>query len=247
MYTFEEHMLTEKAFIPYNVEHGTTMIFNYQTAPLIDSAEYLQDHPHKPRFREAILGFAYGYYLYAYKKTLFYILPQGYYVGQGLQNPCNPWHGFNVCYGYTPTLAVCFEIFFFNPPFYLIIEDNLQWIFRLNSGLANESFAGCVIWHKTSPQDQDVPYSFINIIANQITKIWFQIPCSMGIGLYSNRKFEIEAELTEDNNILLHDSDKNWISCAGGSLSNLVHLHQIKSWSEALGDCLTACQKLRGN
>lgn len=229
--TFDDHRFTEKAFIHHHVGHDTSMMFNHYLAPLIDLCNVLPGHPDQPRWRQAIHDFAYGYFLPTCQKNPFYLLPQGYYAGQGLLTFCGPWHGFNVCYGYAATLAVQLETFFGDPAFRAIAVGNLQWIAGLNAGLTNDSFEGSVMWREQLPAGAAVPYSFIDGIGTNHVKTWSQIPGSIGNGLCTNRQFQMEVEPTRENDIPLRYADEDWIPHAGGFVSGLVFLRQIMGWS----------------
>jgi hypothetical protein len=230
-YTFDDHLFTEKAFIHHHVGHDTSLMFNHYLAPLLDLCDLLPDHSEQPRWRQAAHNFAYGYFLPACQKNPFYLLPQGYYAGQGLLTFAGPWHGFNVCYGYAAALAVRFETFFGDPAFRPIAVGNLQWIAGLNAGLTGDSFEGSVMWREQLPAGEAVPYSFIEGIGTNNVKTWSRIPGSIGNGLCTNRQFQMEVEPTLENDIPLRYTDEDWIPHAGGFLSGLVHLRQVMGWS----------------
>lgn len=230
-YTFDDHLFTEKAFTHHHVGHDTSLMFNHYLVALLDLCDLLPDHPNQPRWRQAIRNFAYGYFLPACQKNPFYLLPQGYYAGQGLLSFCGPWHGFNVCYGYAAALAVRFEIFFGDPSFRPIAVGNLQWICGLNAGLTAESFEGSVMWREALPPGKAVPYSFIHGIGRNSVRTWSKIPGSIGSGLCTNRQFHMEVEPTVENDIPSRYSDEDWIPHAGGFLSGLAHLRQLMSWA----------------
>jgi len=232
-YTFDDHLFTEKAFTHHHVGHDTSLMFNHYLAALLDLCDLLPDHPNQPRWRQAIRNFAYGYFLPACSKNPFYLLPQGYYAGQGLLSFCGPWHGFNVCYGYAAALAVRFEIFFGDPSFRPIAVGNLQWICGLNAGLTAESFEGSVMWREALPPGKAVPYSFIHGLGQNSVRTWSKIPGSIGSGLCTNRQFHMEVEPTVENDIPSRYSDEDWIPHAGGFISGLTHLRQVMGWSAA--------------
>lgn len=230
-YAFDDLVYTEKAFIHHHIGHDTSMMFNHYLAPLLDLCDLLPDHSEQPRWRQAAHDFAYGYFLPACQKNPFYLLPQGYYAGQGLLSFGGPWHGFNVCYGYAAALAVRFEIFFGDPAFRSIAVGNLQWIAGLNAGLTSDSFEGSVMWRENLPEVEAVPYSFVEGIGTNSVKTWSRIPGSIGNGVCTNRQFQMEVEPTAENDIPRRYSDEDWIPHAGGFLSGLVHLRQVMSWS----------------
>lgn len=231
-YAFGDCLFTEKAFIHHHVGHDTSMMFNHYIAPLLELCRQLPNHPEQPKWRQAIHDFAYGYFLPACKKNPFYLLPQGYYAGQGLLTFAGPWHGFNVCYGYAAALAVQFESFFGDNQFRDIAVGNLQWIAGLNSGLTSESFEGSVMWRAEIEAGEAIPYSFIHGIGNKSIKTWSQIPGSIGSGLCTNRQFHLEVKPTVANDIPTRYSDEDWIPHAGGFVSGLVYLKQIMGWSQ---------------
>ncbi|MDW8279528.1 MAG: hypothetical protein RMJ85_16055, partial [Anaerolineales bacterium] len=230
-YTFDDHLFTEKAFVHHHVGHDTSLMFNHYLVPLLDLCELLPEHPEQPRWRQAARDFAYGYFLPACQKNPFYLLPQGYYAGQGLLSFGGPWHGFNVCYGYAAAQAIRFELAFGDPAFRPIAVGNLQWIAGLNAGLTNESFEGSVMWRETLPAGQAVPFSFIHGLGRNSVRTWSRIPGSIGNGLCTNRQFHMEVEPTLENDRPARYSDEDWIPHAGGFLSGLAHLRMVMGWS----------------
>lgn len=230
-YAFGDLAYTEKAFIHHHVGHDTSMMFNHYLAPLIDLCELLPNHPEQSRWRQAVHDFAYGYFLPACRKNPFYLLPQGYYAGQGLLTFAGPWHGFNVCYGYAAALAVRFEMFFGDPAFRPIAVGNLQWVAGLNAGLTCDSFDGSVMWQESLPAGVALPYSFIHGIGRNSVKTWSRIDGSIGNGLCTNRQFQMEVEPTVANDIPLRYSDEDWIPHAGGFISGLTYLRMIMGWT----------------
>ncbi|MGC1376509.1 MAG: hypothetical protein WA821_09805, partial [Anaerolineales bacterium] len=230
-YTFGDLAYTEKAFIHHHLGHDTSMMFNHYLAPLMDLCNLLPDHPEQPRWRQAVRDFAYGYFLPACQANPFFILPQGYYAGQGLLSFGGPWHGFNVCYGYAAALAVQFDSFFDDRSFRPIAVGNLQWVAGLNAGLTSDSFEGSVMWQEQIPAGKAIPYSFIHGIGNNSVKTWSQIPGSIGNGLCTNRQFQMEVEPTLENDQPRRYSDEDWIPHAGGFVSGLAYLRQVMGWS----------------
>lgn len=230
-YTFEDCIFTEKAFIHHHVGHDTGMMFNHYLVPLLELCELLPDHPEQPRWRQAVRDFAYGYFLPACYRNPFYLLPQGYYAGQGLLTFAGPWHGFNVCYGYAATQALRFEMAFGEPAFRPIAVGNLQWLCGLNAGLTADCFEGSVMWREQLPEGQAIPYSFIHGIGRNSVTTWSRIPGSIGNGLCTNRQFQLEVEPTVENDIPCRYSDEDWIPHAGGFLSGLTHLRMVMNWS----------------
>jgi hypothetical protein len=230
-YTFEDCLFTEKAFLHHHVGHDTSMMFSHYIAPLIELCQLLPDHLEQPKWRQAVRDFAYGYFLPACRKNPFFLLPQGYYAGQGLLSFGGPWHGFNVCYGYAAALAVQFETFFGDRQFREVAIGNLQWIAGLNSGMTSASFEGSVMWRETIAEGEAVPYSLIHGIGRNSVKTWSQIPGSIGNGFCTNRQFHMEVEPTVDNDTPLRYADEDWIPHAGGWVSGLTYLRQVIGWS----------------
>lgn len=230
-YAFDDHLFTEKAFTHHHVGHDTSLMFNHYIVALLDLCDLLPEHPEEPRWRQAARDFAYGYFLPACQKNPFYLLPQGYYAGQGLLSFCGPWHGFNVCYGYAAAQAIRFEIAFGDPAFRPIAVGNLQWICGLNAGLTSDSFEGSVMWREQLPEGQAIPFSFIHGIGRNSVKTWSQLPGSIGSGLCTNRQFHMEVEPAIENDIPCRYSDEDWIPHAGGFLSGLAHLRMLMGWS----------------
>jgi hypothetical protein len=230
-YTFEDCLFTEKAFIHHHVGHDTSMFFNHYMAPLMDLLGQLPDHPDAPRWQQAVRDFAYGYFLPACRKNPFYLLPQGYYAGQGLLSFGGPWHGFNVCYGYAAALALKLESFLGDPAFRDIAVGNLQWIAGLNSGMTSASFEGAVMFRAEIPEGEAQAYSHMHGIGTRSVRAWSQIPGSIGNGYCTNRQFHMEVEPTVQNDVPRRYSDEDWIPHAGGWVSGVVHLRQMMGWS----------------
>ncbi len=230
-YTFDDSDFTEKAFIHHHIGHDTSTMFNHYIVPLMALCQRLPEHPDVPRWRQAVHDFAYGYFLPACRKNPFFLLPQGYYAGQGLLTFAGPWHGFNVVYGYAAALAVQLEYFFDDPQFREIAVGNMQWIAGLNSGITAESFEGSVMWYEDIPAGEAVPYSFIHGIGHNAVDTWSKIPGSIGNGLCTNRQFHMELEPTVEHDIPLRYSDEDWIPHAGGWACGLVYLRQVMYWT----------------
>lgn len=233
-YAFEDCSFTEKAFIHHHVGHDTSMMFNHYIVPLIQLCSQLPQHPDEPRWRQAVHDFAYGYFLPACRKNPFYLLPQGYYAGEGLLSFGGPWHGFNVCYGYAAALAIQLEEFLGDRAFREIAVGNLQWIAGLNAGITAESFVGSVLWQEQIEPGKAVPYSHIHGIGRNAVKTWTPIRGSIGNGLCTNRQFHMEVEPTVQNDIPRRYSDEDWIPHAGGWVSGLVHLRWAMTWFNAV-------------
>lgn len=230
-YTFEDRQFTEKAFIHHHVGHDTSVMFNHYIFPLMELCRQLPTHPEAPRWRQAIHDYAYGYFLPACRKNPFFLLPQGYYAGQGLLTFGGPWHGFNVCYGYAAALAVQFEMYFGDRQFREIAIGNLQWIAGLNSGMTTDSFEGAVMWQENIPAGQAVPYSHIHGIGRNSVHTWTRITGSIGNGYCTNRQFHMEVDPVVEHDIPLRYSDEDWIPHAGGWACGLAFLRQLMNWS----------------
>jgi hypothetical protein len=229
-YAFDDCQFTEKAFIHHHVGHDTSMMFNHYIVPLMELGQQLPEHADAPRWRQAVHDFAYGYFLPACRKNPFFLLPQGYYAGQGLLTFGGPWHGFNVIYGYAAALAVQFEYFFGDHQFREIAVGNLQWIAGLNSGMTADSFKGSLMWREDIPAGEAIPYSLIHGIGRNAIQTWSQITGSIGNGYCTNPQFHMEVEPTVENDIPLRYSDEDWIPHAGGWASGLAYLHHIMTW-----------------
>lgn len=230
-YAFEDRLFSEKAFIHHHVGHDTSMMFNHYLVPLLELYHQLPDHPEAPRWQQTLRDFAYGYFLPACRKNPFFLLPQGYYAGQGLLTFAGPWHGFNVCYGYASALASRLEEFFEDSQFRDIAIGNLQWVAGLNTGLTNDSFVGCVMWREELEPGKAIPYSQIYGVGRNHVQTWSKIRGAIGNGLCTNIQFSMTLPPTVENDIPLRYSDEDWIPHGGGWLSGLVYLRQIMGWS----------------
>jgi hypothetical protein len=230
--TFEEGAFTEKAFAHHHVGHDTSLMFNHYLVPFMELCRMMPDHPDCPRWRESVQNFAYGYLLPACRQNPFFLLPMGYYSGQGILSFCGPWHGFNVCYGYAAALCVQLQSFLGDAAFRELAVGNIQWIAGLNSGMTSSSFEGSVLWRETIPEGVAIPYSHIEGFGHRSVKTWSRIPGSIGSGFSTNRQFHLEVEPRTENDGPWRYADEDWIPHAGGWLCGLTYLRQAMGWEQ---------------
>jgi hypothetical protein len=225
-YTFDDCTFTEKAFAHHHVGHDTGTVFGHYLAPLIELCQSWPEHPEAALWREAVHNFAYGYLLPACRQNPFFLLPNGYYSGEGLLTFAGPWHGFNVCYAYAASFAAQLELFFGDRQFRDIAAGNLQWIAGLNAGHTRQSFEGSVLWKETPSADVVLPHSHIEGIGRRAVKTWSGIRGAIGSGFCTNLQFQLVVDPRLINDGPWHYSDEDWIPHAGGWVSALAYLRQ---------------------
>ncbi len=190
-YAFRDRVFTEKANTHHHVGHDTGATFPHYITPLVEMARRWPDHPDAPRWRQTISDFAYGYLLPACRANPFYLLPEGYFAGQGLLTFCGPWHGFNTTYGFAAALAAELELFLGDGDFRQIATGNIQWIAGLHAGVTRESLDGCFFWHDEIPEGVALPYSQILGVGRRWTGGWTAIRGTIVNGFCTNPQFQL--------------------------------------------------------
>jgi hypothetical protein len=227
-YTFDTADITEKANCHHHVGHDTGATFPHYIAPMLDMATRWATHPDAERWRDCVRTFAEGYLIPACQRNPFYLLPVGYFAGEGLLSFCGPWHGINVSYGFGAALAVACQGVSGDPALRQIAVGNLQWVCGLNAGITTRSFEGCVIWRDEVPEGRAVPYSQIYGVGRRWTGNWTGIRGTVPNGFDVNPQFQLVVEPTVENDEPLLYTDEDWIPHGAGFLAGLTALRGHK-------------------
>ena len=227
-YTFASAEFTEKANCHHHVGHDTGTTFPHYIAPLLEMASRWPTHPDAGRWRDCVRRFAESYLIPACKCNPFYLLPMGYFAGQGLLSFCGPWHGINTSYGYGAALAAACEGVSSDPTLRQIVVGNLQWICGLNAGITAKSFAGCVFWKGSVPEGQAMAYSQIHGLGRRWTGNWTGIRGTISNGFDVNPQFQLVIDPTLENDEPLLYTDEDWIPHGAGFLAGLTALRGRK-------------------
>ncbi|GCE14635.1 cellulase N-terminal Ig-like domain-containing protein [Tengunoibacter tsumagoiensis] len=233
-YTFDHCDFTEKANIHHHIGHDTGGTFPNYIVGLIEMTRRWYDDPEAPIWRKAVEDFAYGYFLPACSKNPFYLLPEGYFKGQGLLVFCGPWHGMNTSIAFTATLATKLETFTGDRAFRKISVGNLQWIAGLNAGITQHSFKGCEFWHEEIEPSQVIPYSQIYGIGTRYVGCWSDIRGSIPNGFSVNPQFQLTVEPTQEADGPWLFTDEDWIPHSAGWVSALTILREHKMYADKL-------------
>lgn len=225
--TFDSTDYTEKAWIHhgdggYGADCGGT--FPNYVLPLLRMSEAWPEHPQAARWKQAVHDFAYGYLLPACRANPFYLLPLGYFSGQGLLWFAGLWHGMNAAYGLTAALALEFERAFDDPAFRQIATGNLQWIAGLNAGVTAESLFAAHMFSMDIPEGVALPCSMMQGVGNQRAGNWMSIRGSICNGFSVGDQFRFDVEPTAAVDGPHAFTDEDWITHAGGWLSALARL-----------------------
>ena len=226
--TFDSCCFSEKANTHHHVGHDTGATFPHYLIPFFEMLRRWYDHPDVIHWRKCLNDFAYGYFLPACSQNPFYLLPEGYFAGQGLLVFCGPWHGINTSIAFGAALAAKFEAFTGDKRFRNIAVGNLQWIAGLNAGLTQESFKGCLKWEDEIPDGVAIPYSQIFGIGSRYVGCWSGIKGSIVNGFAVNPQFQLIVEPTAENDGPWLFTDEDWIPHTGGWLSALSYLRNLK-------------------
>lgn len=230
-YTFDSCDFTEKANVHHHLGHDTGATFPHYIVPVIEMCGLWHDDPEVPEWRKMIEDFAYGYFLPACSQNPFYLMPEGYFTGEGLLVFCGPWHGINTSIGFAAALAVKLEDFTCNREFRKIAAGNIQWIAGLNAGITRESFKGCVIWNEQIPEGVALPYSQIVGIGNRSVGAWTDIKGTIPNGFDVNPQFQLVVPPTKANDGPWLYTDEDWIPHAAGWITALTYLREKKKYS----------------
>lgn len=222
-FAFSDRVYTEKANTHHHFGHDTGGTFPFYVIPVIELINKLYDHEHVDRWKKMVRDFAYGFFKPACESNPFYLIPEGYFKGQGLLNFCGPWHGINTSIAYGATLACALESFTGDIGFRNIAVGNLQWIAGLNLGLSSNSFQTSV-WKEKIPEGMALPYSQIHGIGKRNVGVWTDIKGTICNGFSANPQFKIEVEPSIENDYPTHYTDEDWIPHSGGFVSGQAYL-----------------------
>lgn len=231
-YTFDSCDFTEKANIHHHVGHDTGGTFPHYLIPFMDIITRWYDHPDVELWKKTVYDFAYGYFLPACSKNPFYILPEGYFKGEGLLTFCGPWHGINTSIGFAASLASKLEDFTGDRRFRNIAVGNIQWIAGLNAGVTSESFKGCKKWSEQIASGVAEPYSLIHGIGRQFAECWTGIRGTITNGFSVNPQFEFEIKPSIEADGPWLYTDEDWIPHSAGWISALCNLRDTKFFAD---------------
>ena len=231
-YTFDSCDFTEKANTHHHFGYDTGGTFPHYIMPLLKMVCFWGKNPNIEKWRKAINDFAYGYFLPACSANPFYLIPEGYFKGEGLLNFCGPWHGINTTIAFASSLACVLEGFIGDRKFREIAVGGLQWIAGLNAGITTKSFGGCKVWREDVDEGKAVPYSQIYGVGTRYTGNWTDIRGTIPNGFDVNPQFELVVAPTLENDEPLLYTDEDWIPHSAGYISALAHLRRQK----VLGD-----------
>jgi hypothetical protein len=223
-YEYSDAIFSEKANIHHHVGRDTGGILPHYILGFIELAARFYDHPNAPEWEFAIRNFAYGYFLPACRQNPFYILPEGYFSGEGLLYFCGPWHGMNATLAFAALLASKLENKYHDVSFRDIAVGNLLWITGLNTGITKDSFNGFGLWKADIPEGKARPYSLICGIGTNHVKGWIGIRGSVLNGFSANPQFKLEVPPTLKNDVPSHFTDEDWIPHAAayvGAMANM--------------------------
>lgn len=223
-YAFGDRLFTEKANTHHHVGHDTGSTFPHYIVPLIEMAKRWGEEPEAARWRKAIEDFAYGYFLPACSATPFFLLPEGYFQGEGLLWFCGPWHGINTSYAFAAGLAIELEMYLGDSRFREITTGNLQWIAGLNAGITRAALAGCVKWSADIPEGTALPFSQIVEVGRQWAGGWTGITGTICNGFDANPQFTFTVPPTLANDAPALFTDEDWIPHAAGWISALAKM-----------------------
>jgi len=160
-FAFSDRAYTEKANVHHHIGHDTGGVFPYYITAFLDLIQTEYDHPNVEKWRQTVNDFANGFFLPACLRNPFYIVPEGYFTGEGLLNFCGPWHGMNATIAFGATLALKLGAFTGNSEFRKIAVGSLQWIAGLNVGVTKESFESTLKFKMDLDENTVIPISQI--------------------------------------------------------------------------------------
>ena len=226
--TFDSAEYTEKAWI-HNGEGNVWGVdvgghFPHYILPLLKMVEAWPNHADALKWNHAIQDFAYGYFLPACRANPFYLLPLGYFQGQGLLSFAGLWHGMNGAYGLAAALAAEFAEFFHDAAFLEIAAGNLQWIAGLNAGVTQESLFASVIYGADIPENAVLPCSMIHGVGKNFAGSWLNLRGAICNGFSVGDQFKFDLAATKENDAPSAFTDEDWITHSGNWLSGLARL-----------------------
>jgi hypothetical protein len=226
-YTFDDQRFTEKAWVHHHVGHDTGAIFPYYVVPLIEMCRMWDEHPDRPAWRKSIDDLVYGYLIPACSQNPFYLLPAGYFTGEGLLGFGGQWHGINASYAFGASLMLQIEMLTGERKLRQLATGNLQWIAGLNAGITRNALKGALMFRADIPTGAAEPYSMICGIGRQSAGSWTGIPGSICNGFDIDEQFNFNTPPTREADGPWMFTDEDWIPHAGGWLSALANLHMM--------------------
>jgi len=223
-YTFASSDFTEKAWVHHHVGHDTGATFPHYLIPLIEMCRLFPEHPEAASWRQAIYNFTTGYFLPACSRNPFYLLPAGYFSGEGLLSFGGLWHGINAAYAWAAALAIELESFLGERSLRQAATGNLQWLAGLNAGITADSLAGSLKFRADIPEGKAEPYSMIYGIGRRFAGSWSPIPGSICNGFDIDEQFQFNVPPSADVDGPHMFTDEDWITGVGGWSSALARL-----------------------
>ncbi len=204
---------SEKAWEHHHMGYDVGSTFPHYLIPLLEMQRMWPEHPDADAWKHTLKQFAYGYFWPATESNPFYLLPMGYFEGEGLLTFSGLWHGINGAYGSAAALALELEQFTGDDRFHQVATGNLQWIAGVNAGVKQEN--------------RYKPMSMIYGIGSEYIGSWTRIPGTVCNGFDADRQFvftEPKAETDEPS----HFTDEGWITHSGGWLSATSRLRAMR-------------------
>jgi hypothetical protein len=227
-YLFPNCGFSEKANTHHHIGHDTGATFAHYLAGFFEMTRLFYDHQDVPLWREMIHNFAYGYFLPACRSNPFYLLPEGYFLNEGLLTFSGPWHGMNATIGFAASLAVQLESYLNDYAFREVAVGNIQWIAGLNAGITREMMEGCLIWKAEIPEGEALPYSQISGVGTRSVGNWTGIRGTIPNGFSNNPQFQLKVKPAQSTDGPWYYTDEDWIPHAAGWLSALSILRHVR-------------------
>lgn len=237
-YTFDSATVTEKANTHHHFGHDTGATWPHYIAPLAEMSRWFNDHPDRVRWHQCLKQFAEGYLIPACRANPFYILPVGYFDGQGLMSFAGPWHGFNTSLALAaPLAASCINVVdeAHRNELRQIMTGALQWMAGLNAGITERSSEGCMAWKPEIGPGVAVPYSQISGVGRRSVGNWTGIRGTIPNGFCVNRQFQLEVEPSKEVDEPLRFTDEDWIPHAAGYLIALATVRNLTRFEQPNG------------
>lgn len=231
-HTFDGCDFTEKSSTHHHCGFDNGATLPHYIIPFIDIMGAWNEHEDSHLWEKAIRDFAYGYFLPACKQNPFYILPVGYFSGEGLLEFSGIWHGINGTLLFGATLALKLKQCLSDDDFRCIAIGNIQWVAGLNAGLKTGQLDHCTKWRKDDGLRDDTwkSYSQIEGIGSRAVRCWSDIKGSVANGFSVNQQFRLSIEPRKCTDEPLNYCDEDWVPHAGGWISALAYLRQVDAY-----------------
>jgi len=233
-YTYEGYQKTERANTHHHVGYDTGIVIPHFIAPFVDMLRMWPKHKDAIKWKKLIDDFVEGYFIPACQTNPFFLLPMAIDEDTGVLQFLSTWHGINATYGFTAALAAKLEGFLGKKELRMIAVGNLQWIAGLNSGIYPSMLVGCVTWTTDSDLNDDRYTAFSQIvgIGKRSVGCWSGIKGSIVNGICAMKQFHLPEQIDPKDDLPAYFGDEDWIPHAGGWLSGLAHLREIKFYSK---------------